>query len=144
MSRRRLFRIWGWGIGGALFLTFLVLPPLHAEGKKKKKNDNYGVLNILPGLGDMPGILPVLHRLGLVVTRIEIDHPYPQDPITVKVRIHILPPAGCPDGESPNRTAIVNAVWQSTPDNAFLPMNVWARDISSGRSSVFREETCSD
>jgi hypothetical protein len=92
----------------------------------------------------MPGILPVLHRLGLVVTRIEIDHPYPQDPITVKVRIHILPPAGCPDGESPNRTAIVNAVWQSTPDNAFLPMNVWARDISSGRSSVFREETCSD
>ncbi|AIA31915.1 hypothetical protein [Leptospirillum ferriphilum] len=134
-------RVLGWG---AVFLGLLVFTSAHAEGNKKKKNDNYGVLNILPGPGETPGILPVLHRLGLVVTRIEIDHPFPQDPITVKVRIHVTPPTGCPDGESPNRHAIINAVWQSTPDNSFLPMNVWARNISSGRTGVFREEACSD
>ena len=122
---------------------FAFSDPSHADGKKKKKNNNYGVLNILPGPGNAPGILPVLQNLGLVVTRIEIDHPFPQDPITVKVRIHVPPPAGCPDGEAPNRHASVNAVWQSTPDNSFLPMNVWARSISSGRNSVFREEACS-
>ena len=142
MNRRTANRARTWWSVGTLLLILLCSIPAHADEKKKKKNDNYGVLNILPGPGSSPGILPVLQHLGLVVVRIEIDHPFPQDPITVKVRLHVPAPSDCPDGESPNNHAIVNAVWQSTSDNSFLPMNVWARKISSGQSGVFRQEAC--
>ncbi|MCL4485748.1 MAG: hypothetical protein M1537_05355 [Nitrospirae bacterium] len=131
-----------------LWLAGVVLFPLEAFAEpspKKKAPDNQAVLDVLPGPGDSLGIRPVIKEFGLTFTRIVIDHQTPQDPINVLVRFELPRMKSCPLGAPPDHPSEVEATWQSAPgSDGFLPMNVWARNLSRGKIDVFLAAACSN
>jgi hypothetical protein len=49
----------------------------------------------------------------------------------------------CPLGSPPDHPSEVEATWQAAPGaDFFLPMNVWARNLSKGKSDVFTAAAC--
>ena len=112
---------------------------------KKKAGDNQAVLDVLPGPDGTLGIRSVIKRFGLTFTRIVIAHQTPQDPINVQIRFELPHMKSCPMGDPPDHPAEVEATWQAAPGvDSFLPMNVWARNLSRGREDVFLAAACSD
>jgi len=131
-----------------LFLAGALVFPgsAEAEGKsKKKKGDNAAVLDVLPGPDGTFGIRSLVKKFGLTYVRIVIDHQTPQDPINVLIRFELPKMKTCPSGPPPEHPSDVEATWQAAPgEDAFLPMNVWARSLSKGRQEIFLDAACSN
>ena len=109
----------------------------------KKKADNSAVLDVLPGPEGTIGIRNIIKKFGLTYVMITIDHQTPQDPINVLIRFELPHMKSCPFGDPPEHPPEVEATWQAAPgDDAFLPMNVWARNLSRGKSEIFTAAAC--
>ena len=109
----------------------------------KKKADNSAVLDVLPGPEGMIGIRSLVKKFGLTYVMITIDHQTPQDPINVLIRFELPHMKSCPFGDPPEHPPEVEATWQAAPGaDAFLPMNVWARNLSRGNSEIFTAAAC--
>jgi hypothetical protein len=109
----------------------------------KKKEDNSVILGLLPVPNNSMGLKKVFKRYGLAITAIEIDHPDPQDPITVKIRFDLPLTGQCSAPISELDTYLRrSAVWQTDPNGVFLPMNTWARGLSRGKRDIFLPEDC--
>ena len=120
-----------------------ILPHGAGAESSKKKADNSAVLDVLPGPDGTLGIRPLVKKFGLTYTRIVIDHQTPQDPINVQVRFELPHMKTCPFGSPPEHPSEVEATWQAAPGaDAFLPMNVWARNLTRGTSGVFMAAAC--
>ena len=127
----------------------LLLSPGNSSGDeppaKKKKGDNAGVLDVLPGPDESLGIRAIAKKFGLTYTRIVVDHQTPQDPINVLVRFELPHMKKCPFGSPPEHPPEVEATWQAAPGaDFFLPMNVWARNLSAGKDDVFIAAACQE
>lgn len=115
-------------------------PPSHPP---KKKTDNSAVLDVLPGPEGTIGIRTLVKKFGLTYVMITIDHQTPQDPINVLIRFELPRMKSCPFGDPPEHPPEVEATWQAAPGaDAFLPMNVWARNISRGKEELFAAAAC--
>lgn len=113
------------------------------QDQKPKKQDTSVILDMLPGPDHSVGLRNIFKHYALTITSIEIDHPDPQDPITVKILFDLPVKHKCEASLSDlavylNRTAI----WQADPAETLMPMNMWARALSRGQQDLFLPQDC--